>query len=207
MRRSKRGTGFLVLGVLLLLAALALTAYNQWDSDRAEKAAMEVLDDLEQVLPRRTALSILDMEAYQIQGGQSETVPEMPTLELDGERYIGVIAIPSEGVELPVLAQWDYDKLTIAPGHYYGSYYTADLVIAGHNYSSQLGVLKRIALNTDVYFTNAEGVVFHYIVDNVESLQPTQVEEMLTGDWDMTLFTCNKGGQTRRAIRCVLVLD
>ncbi len=31
------------------------------------------------------------------------------------------------------------------------------------------------------------------------------VEEMITGDWDLTLFTCTLGGQTRVTVRCQLI--
>ena len=30
-----------------------------------------------------------------------------------------------------------------------------------------------------------------------------QVEDMITGDWDLTLFTCTPGGQLRIAVRCL----
>jgi len=36
----------------------------------------------------------------------------------------------------------------------------------------------------------------------VETLQPTAVEEMCSGDWDLTLFTCTLGGKFRVTVRC-----
>jgi sortase A len=38
----------------------------------------------------------------------------------------------------------------------------------------------------------------------MEILSPFAVEEMTSGDWDMTLFTCTVGGQSRVTVRCVL---
>ena len=38
----------------------------------------------------------------------------------------------------------------------------------------------------------------------METLMPTAVEEMESGDWDLTLFTCTVGGRTRVAVRCAL---
>ena len=34
-----------------------------------------------------------------------------------------------------------------------------------------------------------------------ETLEPTDEEAMTTGDWDLTLFTCTPGGQTRVTVR------
>jgi sortase A len=41
----------------------------------------------------------------------------------------------------------------------------------------------------------------------LEILRPTAVEEMISGDWDLTLFTCTIGGATRVTIRCEKTKD
>ena len=38
----------------------------------------------------------------------------------------------------------------------------------------------------------------------MESLDPDQVDEMLTGEWDFTVFTCNYAGDKRIAYRCFM---
>lgn len=55
--------------------------------------------------------------------------------------------------------------------------------------------------------TDVEGNRFFYQVDSVEILKKTEVEQMEAGDWDLTLFTCTYGGQTRFTLRCVLEED
>ena len=42
---------------------------------------------------------------------------------------------------------------------------------------------------------------FEYEVVSLEILNPEDVEPMEEGDWDLTLFTCTIGGQTRVTIR------
>ena len=39
----------------------------------------------------------------------------------------------------------------------------------------------------------------------MEAIPATAPEEMESGDWDLTLFTCTVGGRTRDTIRCILV--
>ena len=36
----------------------------------------------------------------------------------------------------------------------------------------------------------------------IQILQPGDVEEMLSGGWALTLFTCTLGGRTRVTVRC-----
>jgi sortase A len=42
-------------------------------------------------------------------------------------------------------------------------------------------------------------------VAEVETLEPTAVEEMTNSGYALTLFTCTYGGQSRVTVRCDLV--
>ena len=86
-------------------------------------------------------------------------------------------------------------------------------MICAHNYASHFSPIKWIGIGTDVYFITVDQVVYHYTVSNRETVQPTAIEEMIrnqnnagedgvNSQWDLTLFTCNTGGQTRCAVRC-----
>lgn len=193
MQKNKKqsGNALTAIGLLLLAAAFSLAIYNVWDSHRANKDAQEVVSRLED----------------QIGNGNYDPDQEMPTIEIDGNTYIGILEIPSLKLTLPVMMDWSYKKLKISPCRYSGSYYANDFVVAGHNYARHFSPIKWIDIGKDVYFVNVEGVVFHYTVSNVETLKPTQVEDMIEGDadWDLTLFTCTTGGQSRCTVRCIKV--
>ena len=188
--KANRGTILMTIGLLLLAAALFLAGYNIWD----EGSAQQVLDQLVSETPQP------EPPAPEEPTPEYVLHPEMdmPTVEIDGNRYIGRVTIPALGLELPVMSQWSYPNLKIAPCRYQGSAYTGDLIIAGHNY---LGV------GDAVLFTDADGNQFRYTVAQVETLAKTAVEEMAAGDWDLTLFTCTLGGQTRVTVRCVETKD
>lgn len=81
--------------------------------------------------------------------------------------------------------------------------YLDTLVILGHNYPAHFKELKSLHLGDAVQFTDADGNVFSYTVSDFEQLRPDQVTDMISGDWDLTLFTCTVGGQLRLAVRCV----
>lgn len=192
----------MILGSVLVAAALALFLYNQWDANRAGDAAAQVqaqlIDELE-----ASDSEPSDLPFY------FDPDQEMTVVTIDGYDYIGYVSIPSLNLTLPVMSEWSYPGLKIAPGRFSGSVFQDNLVIAGHNYSKHFGPVKWLETGTEVDFIDMDNHVWQYEMIEVETLQPTQVEEMTTAsdtdDWDLTLFTCNTGGQTRCAVRCVRV--
>ena len=126
----------------------------------------------------------------------------MPEENIDGRSYIGVLDIPALELSLPIISEWSYDALQIAPCRYSGSTYLDNLVIAGHNYRSHFASLPQLQPGDTVTFTDMDGNVFSYAVSSLETLSPYAVSDMTSGDWDLTLFTCTVGGQSRLAIRC-----
>ena len=127
---------------------------------------------------------------------------EMPTKLLNGYQYIGVLDVDSLELSLPVMDCWDYERLKVSPCRFAGNVYQDNLVICAHNYAHHFTPLKYVPIGTEVKFTDMEGNTFRYAVSSFETIGPNDVEGMVNGDWDLTLFTCNTSGQTRCAIRC-----
>ena len=205
--KQKIGRACMIVGILLILGALALLGYNQWDANRADQASQDALGKLEETLTETIEDKTKDEEPVV----QPELDPEqeMTVTDIDGWGYIGYLSIPSIGLELPVMSEWSYPGLKIAPGRYAGSVFTDDLVICGHNYARHFSPVKRLAEGTEVQFVDMDGREWDYTVSKVETLQPTQIEEMVGkadgDDWDLTLFTCTTGGSARCAVRCTRV--
>lgn len=202
-RVSVFGRIIIFIGVIVLLGAAGLIGYNMWDNNRAGEASDAIATQLETKIGQ-TPVTTPDT-------AQADTDKIMPTIEVDGHDYLGILEVPELGLRLPVMADWSYESLRITPCRYVGSYYTDDLVLLGHNYARHFSKLKRVPIGAEVLFTSVDGTVYHYIVDNRETIRPTDVAKMIENDknsgqaaeWDMTLFTCNTGGQTRCAVRCV----
>lgn len=196
---SKRTKLLIISGLLLLLAAAGLAIYNVLTDLGARAASNEVLSELVESLPQK------DGNAAAVPDYVLNPDMEMPTVSIDGVGYIGYLVIPSLELELPIASEWSYPQLRTSPCRYTGSAYLGSLVICGHNYSSHFGNLKNLKAGDSVLFTDADGNVFEYRVVSVEELRPTAVEEMKTGDWDLSLFTCTIGGRTRVTVRCMSV--
>lgn len=105
-------------------------------------------------------------------------------------------------LKLPVLSEWSYLLLKKAPCRYSGSAYLDNLVIVAHNYRTHFGKLKELEVGTEVIFTDAAGNRFEYKVAAVEALTPQSVEDMTSGEWALSLFTCTLDGKSRVTVRC-----
>ena len=99
--------------------------------------------------------------------------------------------------------RWDYDRLKTAPCRFTGTLAGNDLVIAAHNFQHHFGHLMDLRLGAEICFTDVNGVTTRFFVADMEILQPTAIEEMTAGDYDLTLFTCTYGGATRFTVRCL----
>lgn len=172
----------MILGSFLILGALSLVIYNNYVDKTAKETSEEILYQLEDKLNENNEVEI----------------------ELDGKEYIGIIEIPALRISLPVLNEWSYPNLKIAPCCYEGSFYDNNLIIAGHNYKSHFGSLSSLSIGDKIFFININGNVYKYYVSNIETIGKYDVALMKSGDWDLTLFTCTIGGKQRITVRCIL---
>lgn len=193
MNRRRKGTFWIVVGVLLIIAACSLAGYNIYDEARAESVRDSVLSEL--ITKTSVDEYLLDVQKY--------PELEMPTEKVQGNEYVGLLEIPSLGLQLPILSDWSYEGLKVAPCRYEGSAYQGNMVVAAHNYECHFGSIKSLLQGDEVIFTDMDGNRFAYEVVEMEVLEPTAIEEMVNGDWDLTLFTCNYSGQARVTVRCV----
>ena len=201
--KSKRGTAWINLGLLLLAAALFLAAYNRNESYQAQQQSGAVMEEMSEALAQTVPTQTIpgQTEPPELPEAMEEPLREMPVRTIRGRDYIGVLTIPALELELPVLSQWDYTNLRIAPCRYEGSVYNGSLILCAHNYSSHFGRLKNLREGDTVQFTDMDDNVYTYQVVGLETLSPTDVEGMESGDWDLTLFTCTVGGQSRVTVR------
>ena len=220
-RRRFSGNFILTLGMLLLLSAAILTSLNFIEDGQAGEAAGNALEQL--LLAERDARDAarrassetssdepaaesggITLDPVYLNDNTSTPEGEMPVIEIDGYGYIGVLQIPSLDLTLPVISDWSYPALQIAPCRYEGSAYDGGLVIAGHNFDSHFGNLSRLEPGDEIRFVDLSGHTFTYAVAETEVLDATAIDQMVNGGWDLTLFTCTLSGETRFTVRCTL---
>lgn len=196
----------MIFGAVLMLGALSLFLFNRYQAWQAQEATEQLLPLVKQKIAQ-TSEKEASREPAEESSAFEDTDADpkasaMNSVEIEGYDYIGCLFLPSLELELPVMSQWDYGRLKIAPCRYYGSVKTDDLVIAAHNYDRHFGKLSKLVPGDRVYFTDMEGEVNSYTVTELETLAPTAVEEMTGGEYDLTLFTCTYGGKSRIAVHC-----
>lgn len=220
MSNRRVGLLMMIIGILAVTAGLGLGGYNLWDSRRAGIQADAALDAIARyreeietanlneapvTFPEPPPGISPDLPPEVFPGPPPDYDRELPALEVDNRQYIGTVSIPAIGVVLPVQEDWSLALLKASPCRYMGSPYEGNLIICAHNYAVHFGRLKNLLPGDEVLFTDLEGTEFRYIVAELETLAGTAVEEMESGTWDLTLFTCTLGGQTRITVRCDLL--
>ncbi|MBQ2899272.1 MAG: sortase [Oscillospiraceae bacterium] len=201
--KNKRGTGLIITGFVLILASAGLFGYNVIEERKAENSSGKAVGVLEQQIVIKEYPEIFE-NAAEAEIPDYILNPEMamPETEIEGIKYIGTLEIPKIGLKLPVISEWSYPNLKIAPCRYFGSAYLDNIVIAAHNYKSHFREIENLSSGDEIIFTDTDGNVFVYSVGAKEVLPPTAIKEMTSGEWDLTLFTCNPAGTFRVAIRC-----
>lgn len=215
MKSSRKcGIVLIVLGLLCLAAAWTLVGRNLLEERKAGESANHALTALRETMPLASVGEVNSQdESFKEPEDQEQELPdyvvnpemEMPVTQIEENGYIGILEIPSLGLSLPIMGEWSYSKLQISPCRYNGSAYSGNFIIAGHNYNTHFGPIGNLSAGDQVVFTDVEGRTFLYEVQTVETLEATAIEDMISDEWDLTLFTCTLSGEARITVRCLKV--
>lgn len=120
----------------------------------------------------------------------------------DGREYSGILEIPVLDLKLPVLAVYTEANMKLMPCSYKGRVEDNNLIIVGHNYSRHFGLLEQLETGDEIVFTDTKDQRCRYRVTKLETLEETDVDGMVSGEWDLTLFTCTYNSSKRLTVRC-----
>lgn len=192
--KQRLGKGLSRLGIVLIVVALSLCAYNVYDSFRASWSSKKILDAY---VAKQSSIDQGEVPDYILNPDM-----DMPEVELEGLTCVGMIEIPALDIKLPVTSTFTYELMKVAPCRYYGTPYKKNMVIAAHNSWYHFGRLNTLKAKNKVIFTDAAGNRFVYRVDAIEALRPNSVKDVTSGKWPLTLFTCTLDAQNRVVVRC-----
>ena len=193
------------IGYFFMVCSVMALFFNICDDTSAKRVSTMAIKDIRQsAASYRDFVNSCDMPVFSdCELGNVD----MKTLLSDGRSYIGVLDMPSVGLQCAVQSECDYDNLKFSPCLYSGSVYDDKCVIAGHNYLSSFGRLKKLNLDDCVLFTDIEGYEFCYQVKEISTILETDVETFESKDWDLLLFTCTLDAKSRVLIGCERVYD
>jgi len=225
--RKKAGILLVILGAVLLVAALLSVIYNEKRDERAGEDAKELLDELQVLIAERKNetyaadhdsddLPKPEIGAERFDSESSTDAPEADNtpiqnilqksdpdpINVNGHDCMGYIRIPSLSVMLPIMSECNDEKLDITPCRHFGTLYGNDLVIAGHNFKRHFGYITRLKGGESVTFTDTDGDVHYYTVTAVKRVNSTDVEAVQDSGHDLALYTCTFIGDIRSAVFC-----
>ncbi len=205
---KKPGVFCILLGAALILSALILYGYNQYEDQKSGDQAAAVIRQLRDNEQETDTTQTVEETTEKESADSDQPEPEeMKAVTIDGYDYIAYIRIPDLYIELPVMADWDYDKMKIAPCRQFGSTRTDDLVIAAHNYDSFFGRIKELETGAEIIITDMDGNLNRYKLDHLETLQPTDVDRVQNSGYELVLYTCTYDGSTRLTAFCKRITD
>ena len=200
--RKGFGIVFMILGTALVLGALLLFLYNQRENRQAETASQQMLEQIQNEIQKNAS-------------AETQILADNPPVELlrpedlimtekviNGYPCIGYVSIPELMLQLPVITDWNGRKLQTAPCRFSGTLKGKDLVIMAHSYKAHFGRLSELSEGSEVQFTDMDGNLWYYEVVLMDILEPTDVDEMIAGEYDLTLFSCTPTGKQRVTVWC-----
>ena len=208
----------IICGILLMLAAVGMVFHHTQREEQVSEKTEVVVAELVELIQERAPVPQADPTTENVNGvsyetSYSEVLPDyvlnpempMPTEAVDGYDYVAVMRVPALDLELPIIRGWDYTKLQESPCSYRGSVYTRNFVVCAHNYDCHFGRIYMLVPGDEVTLTDMNGNVFTYEVVEQTVLPPDADEQICSGEYDFTFFTCTLGGASRVTVFCRMV--
>lgn len=193
MKRKIRGIILIVLGLeFVLFGAVFLNYYERQASEAAQNAQI-LLNEINREMHQNRIENIV-VESPEKQ---------MPQVLLKGYPVIGILKAENTDIELPVIDNWNYDRLKVSPCRFSGSLEGKDLVLIGHNYEGHLKNLDQLKSGDGVTFVDASGKEHFFEVEKTAILAPEQVDKLISKEHALTVVTCTPTGKSRFAIYCI----
>ena len=181
--RKTRGLILILLGLVFFIGAGYWFNANVQEDKSAGKSSAKILKEVEKQQSKDNSSDVIYVE---------------------DSAFCGTVEIKKLGVKLPVFNKWNDSNLMKAPCRYSGSVKENNMIVVAHNYRSHFGSLQRLSKGDEIIFTDAYNIKHIYKVSKVTNLDKTDVEQMKSGKWDFTLFTCTINREHRVTVRCVL---
>ncbi len=197
-KKNYFGYAFFLIGILLIASAIIISLNNISEEKNAGDKSDEIVDIIAQAM-EQDLVSSSDVISFT---DSILEVEEEKMVEIDGDKYIGVLTIPDLGLVLPVGDELSMVNLKISPCRYIGRAGQKNFIIGAHNYATHFGRLNSLENGAEILFTEPDGKTYRYVVEEQERLRAHEAERLMKSDYDLTLFTCTIGGSSRVVVRC-----
>ncbi len=191
--KIKASTITLLLGVLLLTAAIGLLIVTQMRQKQAAYDSKELVTQLRTMMPE-----VHD----EVPDDRVNTL--MPAMAVDGISFCGIIELPIYNTELPIRESWDKTAALYVPCKYLGSLYDGSLIIGGSEKHGQFDFMQQITKGDCVYITDMVGGKYSYSVSVVKKSSNVSTDYLKSIDADLVLFARNTYSLDYTVVGCKL---
>jgi sortase A len=205
-KKSKLGIIFMLIATVAVLCAGALLIYNNKEENRVEGYNEDIVTEFEEEMDQYSELNDEGQVEKDLSWlSESSSIGTKYSKTINNVTYIGILYFPEiSNLAVPVIDECSDSNLKLSACRYAGSIDNSNMIIAGHSYKAIFGKLNsNLKEGSIVYFKDLSGNVYKYKLKDTEYLLPTDVQQMQTGDWGLTLFTCSYDNQKRIAFRFI----
>lgn len=202
--------------LLVGVACIAISGFLLWQSQQqeqvAETASLSVTEAVSSLIAQQMG-EVSFVELQEDATGDLLTTedglvpsPSLPveeepaTVEIDGVTYIGLLSIPQLDLTLPVAQVYSEAAMNYTPCVYTGTIEGQDLIIGAHNYKVHFGSINQLNIGDEISLQDALGTVHKFTLLSQEIIDGDSSSALIEGDWDLTLFTCVYGDNTKRVV-------
>ncbi len=203
MINDKRKFSMIAAGIILIILAVVIAVYNYYCNARAAENIQSIISSIETITPSDNVILQVQKQSKKIP--DSGKYSELPSLEINGSFYIGILKISSLNLVLPVLSNYSAKNLDIAPcrcnnSNKYNN--SKNLIIEGRNYASHFGQLGSLTAGDQIIFTDSLGKIYNYEVSKLSTVSKHEKVKNLAGDRELVLFCDVDFGFRRLAVFC-----
>lgn len=196
----------LILVVILLITGTLVYAFVIKDKHLGNKAENEtnIVNEANIIDDEDEPIQMLEENDVPEEEAKSPAQDDFPD-QIGGYQVIGQIVIDKIGVKRSILNKTTNQALKLSVTHFYGAKVNkpGNMVITGHNISTQFGSLKLLEKGDTFYVIDkADGSSVTYKIYDIFTSMPDDtgpgINQNTNGKREVTLVTCNPGGLTRR---------
>ena len=195
--------------LLVGIGCIAAAGILFWQNEQQEQVALSssevaveaVSSQIAYQIEEEIQVQIQEVYATQLQLEDGEVpMAQIPIIEIDGTAYMGVLSIPQLGLSLPVAQNYSEAAMYKTPCVYTGSIEGKNLIIGAHNYTAHFGTINQLEQGAQITLLDATGSTHTYVLLGQEIVDGDTGEGLVAGEWDMTLFTCVYGDNSKRTL-------
>lgn len=192
-KKSRLSFCLFIIGVVLIIISVVQCVYAYFVVKSIDVDCIETVKKIENHLPEY-------QEGYR---GISEN-SIMPSVEIDGTDFIGLIEVPGYDIKLPICSEWNTETVASCPCRYTGSVYNDTLIIGGADKEDQFGFADEIDVGNAVSVTDMTGQTCSYEVIKVNHVKNISKEKLRSEEDDLTLFVKRSYSSEYIIVRCAI---